>query len=649
MSFLARSDVGELRRRTGWMAVGMIVAFLALLGRAAELQLLRGDLHRQRALDNITGLAELPTTRGVIRDARGRVLAANRASYDVFVVPSVLDFDETWPRLVGLLGLSPAEAAEQKTKLEALAAKDSSRRNQQILLAVDVGRDVVAALETQQAELVGVDVVPGTVRHYPYGKSTAHVVGYLREVDAETLEREQDRGYRPGDRVGAVGVERRWESYLRGERGWRKVLRATRSAAKARLARDARFREEQEARTLPQPSQVQPVPGRDLTLTLDAELQEAAAEALRSFRAGAVVVVDVHTGRLLASYSSPAVEPDVASGAEGAEGVRAAFKAADSNPLRPARDRTTSAEYPPGSTFKPFTALAALGDGTISARTRVTCRGRHRFGNRWFGCNGVHGQVSLHEAMLESCNTFFYTLAERLELDRLAETATAFGFGAKTGLGLNPEIAGSVPTRSSYMREGDGRFRGGFTLLSAIGQGSTSVSVLQVALAYAALANGGTLYQPQVVSSIEGSDGTVVQDFPPRVLREIPLNPTHLALVKAGLLAGVTDRKGTAHAASLPGVDVAGKTGTAEVGDALPAGLSPAEAEFFRRDHAWFAGYAPAADPEIAIVVVAEHGGSGGKQAAPVAMRIVREWQKLKEARAAEDAAGRAASEEVTP
>jgi penicillin-binding protein 2 len=212
-----------------------------------------------------------------------------------------------------------------------------------------------------------------------------------------------------------------------------------------------------------------------------------------------------------------------------------------------------------------------------------------------------------------------------------------FGFGVKTGIGVNPESRGRMPTRAWYTRryKGEG-FRGGFTLLSSIGQGASTVTVMQLALSYAALANGGTLYQPQVVHSIETSDGTIVQEFPPRVRHIVDLPSDHLRLIRDALRGVVSDRDGTAHQEALSGVDMAGKTGTAQVSHVTPRGVDPKKVWYFNRDHAWFAGYAPSDAPEIAIVVLIEHGGGGGKNAVPVAMRVVRDWQELKSQRRTE-------------
>jgi penicillin-binding protein 2 len=252
------------------------------------------------------------------------------------------------------------------------------------------------------------------------------------------------------------------------------------------------------------------------------------------------------------------------------------------------------------------------------------------YGKRYFRCTGVHKHVNLHEAIVQSCNTYFYDLGTRTNIDDLAQIGGRFGFGAKTGIGVNPEARGRMPTRAWYTRRYRGAFRGGFTLLAAIGQGATTVNVLQLALAYSALANGGTLYRPQIVRSIETSDGTVVQDFPPRVRRLVEIDPQRLDILSRSLAGVVTDRTGTAHAERIEGVDLAGKTGTAQVSQIVHKGLEQTDVQYFNRDHAWFAGYAPSISPEIAVVVLVEHGGGGGKNAVPVAMQVVRDWQTRK-------------------
>lgn len=627
-----RSDVGEFRRRYRWMVLVILAGFLALFGRLLQLQVLEGDLHRAQARKNIIGELSLATTRGVIRDAFGKVLAANRPSYNVYAVPEQVDMEKTWPRVMQLMALDDGEREELTKKLMDARAAEGTRPSQQTLLRVDVDRDVVAALKTHEDDLKGVEVVPVPVRYYPHGELGAHLIGYMREIDPDTLARYEGRGYRAGDQLGAVGVERRWESYLRGQRGWRKVLRGINKRA---------AREDLEPKYLEEPRRLEPVPGRDVSLTVDIELERAIEKAMRGQLAGAVVVVDVRTGRLLAAVSKPSFDPNIVSGGSGLRAVRDSFRRLYADPLRPTLDKTISAAYPPGSTYKPFSALAALAEGVITPNTRFDCRGGYEYGRRFFRCTGVHGTVGLHEAIVRSCNTYFYHVGENIQIDSLARIGMDFGFGVKTGIGVNPEARGRMPTRAWYTRRYKGAFRGGFTLLASIGQGAATVTALQLALAYGALANGGTLYQPQVVRSIETSDGTVVQEFPPRVRRMVSVSESNLTSVKAGLTGVVVEREGTAYHETLPGTDMAGKTGTAQVSHVTPRGVDPGKVWYFNRDHAWFAGYAPARSPEIAFVVLVEHGGAGGKNAVPIGSRLVRDWDKLKEKRATARASAR--------
>lgn len=616
-----RSDVGEFRRRYRWLALVVFLAFSSFAVRLFILQVVQGDLHDAEARRNIIGESRLATTRGVIRDAYGRVLASNRPSYNVHVVPKKLDMKTTFPRLMELMQAGEADAGAMHDKVMNILEKGGARAEQQTLLQVDVDRDVVAAIETYRNELPGVRVVPSPVRAYPHGTLGAHMIGYMREVDAETLAEHPEADYRAGDRFGAVGIERRWESYLRGQRGFRRFIR--KKTKRERI-------EDLEERYLGEDREQDPAPGRDISLTLDIDLVRSAEKAMRGHLAGAIVVVDVRTGRVLVALSKPSFDPNIVSGGGGIAAIREAFNRYYSDPLTPTLDRTISAAYPPGSTYKPFTALSALESGLIDPSHQVDCRGGLEYGKRYFRCTGVHKHVNLHEALVQSCNTYFYDLATRTNIDDLAQVGTRFGFGAKSGIGVNPEARGRMPTRAWYTRRYRGAFRGGFTLLAAIGQGATTVNVLQLALAYGALANGGTLYRPQIVRSIETSDGTVVQDFPPRVRRLVEIDQRHLGLIASGLEGVVTDRKGTAYAERIEGVDLAGKTGTAQVSQITHKGLEKYDIQYFNRDHAWFAGYAPSVSPEIAIIVLVEHGGGGGKNAAPVAMQVVRDWQQLK-------------------
>lgn len=623
--FAQRSDTSEFRKRFRWIALAMTLVFLGLIGRLFQLQLLEGEEHAAIARENIIRRITLATTRGIIRDRNGNVLAASRPSYDVYVVPERLDMDVTWPRLAEYLALNVEERAELEEKLTRLRAHDK-KKQQQILLKEDISRDAVALLETHRSELnpgkyTGVRVSYVPVRYYPYGEIGAHVLGYMAEVSAEKLTRLRSAGYIEGDRLGATGVERAWESYLRGTRGWQKVIV------------DARGRRRQGGEEIiGEDRQEDPIPGRDLRLTLDAELQKAVHRAMRGELAGGVALVDVRSGRILALYSKPSYDPNALSGGSGKEVIRKSFRRLFSDPLKPALDKTVSGAYPPGSTFKPFTALAALEKGLINERLASQCRGFLTFGNRSFRCTHVHGATALHKAIAESCNVYFFRLASEYQvgMDIISELGKAYGFGAKTGLGINAEASGRMPTRAWMTLRNKGQYRLGFTLNAAIGQGATTVSVLQLALAYAALANGGTLYQPQLVKAVETSGGTVVQEFSPRVRRQLDVSPENLAMVQRALDAGVNTSGGTAYNARIEGVELAGKTGTAQVTRRVVRGVEAERVWYFNREHAWFAGYSPINSPEVAIVVLVEHGGAGGKHAAPVAFEVIKAYQELR-------------------
>lgn len=616
MQLIQRAAVSEFRGRIRWMAAVATVGILLLCVRMFYLQVIQGAYYSQLAEENILRKIYLPSTRGVIRDARGRVIASNRPSYNVYVVPRYFlrRLDETFPRFAQYLGLS----RDERERLEArIRQADGPRRDQQILVRADIDRETLAILETHRDELAGVTVIAVPVRTYPFGQLAAHAIGFLNEVSPEDLRNHPGEDYRPGDRIGRTGIERAWESILRGRRGWVRVDRDHRGVILSTRDEIARFGPDRRQ---------EPVPGRDLVLTLDMELMRAIERAFRqrNYPSGAAVVVDVHTGRVLALYSRPSIDPNIMS-----SGLSPALvREIDENPYRPRIDKAIYEDYFPGSTFKPFTALAALAANLVDPRARNTCRGRYVLGRRVFRCahGHVHGPVDLHEALVQSCNVYFYQLAETVTMDRIAQMAFDFGMGRRTGIGINQEATGFIPTRAWYAQRYPGQFRIGFTLNTAIGQGNTRVTVLQLALAYAALANGGTLFVPQLVERVQAPDGTTLQVFPPVVRRRVNVAQVHLDLIAAALRGVVAERLGTAHNSDIPEVEIAGKTGTAQVSRLAQRGEDPRRAWFASRDHAWFAAFAPYRNPEIAVVVFIEHGGSGGSEAAPVAAQIIRDY-----------------------
>lgn len=605
-----RREVGEFRKRYKWMALVVLLTFLVLLGRMAQLQLAQHDEWAAIARENITKTIRLPATRGIVRDARGRVIATNRPSYDVYLTPQLLS-DEDVDLVSELMGLAP----EQRAYLvQRLADVPLRRRMHQIEMFRDITRDQLAALETHDAELPGVDVVSRPVRTYPYGRLGAHAVGYLNEVSAEDLERAgPEADYRAGDQIGRMGVERGWEAYLRGQRGRRRVL----VDARGRRQRNATALAAEREEVTP------PTPGHDLVLTLDMELMRSIDQALAGHPSGAVVVVDVKSGRVRALYSKPSYDLNDISGGMS----RGAYRELLEDPFRPLIDKTIFESYFPGSTFKPISALAGLEGELIDPSERVECIGYYQIGTDRKRCTSAHGEVDMHDALVQSCNVYFYALAERVGLERLNLFAREFGLAQRTGIGINSEARGFLATRQWY-EERFGRFRVGDTLNTAIGQGNTRATLLQLALAYGALANGGTLYRPQLVESIREPDGALIEEFPPQVNRQVAVAEEYIELVSRGLWGVVNAPAGTAHEARIDGgVEVSGKTGTAEIAPGTPrTDVDPRRAWYFNRSHAWFAGYAPASDPEVAIVVLIEHGGAGGRAAAPPAMRILQDY-----------------------
>lgn len=609
MELTPKAGVGEMRERLRWMALVATVGVTLLVARLFHVQILEASHWSRLAEENVLRRIDIPSTRGVIRDARGRVIATNRPSYNVYVIPGYFR-GENFPRLAEYLGLN----RDERDRLEArMRGAEGPRRYHHLLARADIDREALALIETHRADFPGVSVIASPVRQYPFGELAAHAVGFLNEVNADDLREYEGRDYRAGERIGRSGIERAWESILRGRRGWVRLERDVRGLLLS--SRDLFDRLRPERRQ-------EPVPGRDLVLTLDMELMRAVDRAFRGRPSGAAVVVDVHTGRVLALYSKPSIDPNLMT-----RGIPALLsREIDENPYRPRIDKTIYESYFPGSTFKPFTALAGLEARLIDANTLANCTGRHVLGRRVFRCKHVHGPTSLHRALVESCNVYFYQLAEAVTMDRIAQMAFEFGLGARTGVGINQETPGFIPTRAWYAQHYPGQWRIGHTLNTAIGQGNTRVTVLQLALAYAALANGGDLFVPQIVERVEGPDGSVIQSFPPTLRRHVNVTSAHLAMVDSALAGVVADRFGTAHGAQISEVTVAGKTGTAQVSRIVRDPTDPRRGLTALRDHAWFAGFAPAENPEIAIVVLVEHGGSGGHEAAPVVTQVVRDY-----------------------
>ena len=604
------AELPEIRHRARYLSVLVALTFLGLAARLFYLQIVEGDSYYRMTADSIVRTVVLPAVRGQIRYHKGRVLATRVPSYDVQVLPSQLTHD-AYLRLRELLGPD----VEGVPTWEAIREEAEKGKDRTMVVAEDIKRDVMAQLETT-LDKPGIQVVSVRRRHYPFGTLASHAIGYMNDVSAEELRTRKDEGYRSGDTVGRTGIERQWEPYLRGQKGFERMVVNRRGLRRT----DVRI-----ADLVDGPISQAAVPGNNLVLTLDMDLQRIVERALRGSRAAAAVFLDVETGRILALASKPSFDPNLMSRGLSPEAVSRIL----SDRLRPFRDKALADTYNPGSTFKVITASTALEEKLITLEDKVRCAGYIQVGRRRFRCTKVHKAVNLHDAIVQSCNVFFYDLGARPGMmNRLAKFANEFGLGAPSGLGLNNEQAGFVPTEEWHRAQAsaDGKSEGfviGHALNTAIGEGATRVTVLQMALAYAAIANGGKLWLPQIVERVESPDGKVVEEFPPRVRRDVAVSAESLATIRSGLYGVVSDPKGTAYKARSHHIEVAGKTGTAQVYRGGRVGKDDPPLPYERVDHAWFVGYAPAAKPRIAFAVFVEHGGHGGSVAAPVAMEIV--------------------------
>jgi penicillin-binding protein 2 len=594
---LVRYDPGEYRERFTFFFWVILAAVCLLVLRLWYLQIIKGEDLLKRSENNRIRIREVKAMRGIVLDSRGVVLVENRPSYDVVIFP------EDVKDLKGLV-----------EKLEALYAKvgltfpmdyETIRENRRPFtpLRVDrnVSREKLALIETHSLELpgVGIDVMP--VREYYYGESMAHVIGYIGEVSREELERDKSSGYKSGDFIGKFGLEKALDPFIRGKAGGEQVEVNVVGRKVKTLGR------------------VEPVQGYRVLLTLDSQVQKAAWTAMEG-KAGAVVALDPRDGSVLALVSRPGFDPNLFN-----RGVSAdVWEKISSNPLHPMENRAIAGQYPPGSTYKLIVAAAALEEGIITPETAFNCPGHFDMGTRSFRCwrKHGHGRVSLHRAIVESCDVYFYNVGRLLGVDRLAEYAQAFGLGARTGVAMAGERRGLIPTRDWKLARFGVAWQPGETISIAIGQGYNTVTPLQLANAYAAVANSGEFFTPRIVKRIETDDGEIIEEFRPEKKAVLPVNQENVQLLKKALWGVVNEPGGTGGQARVAGRDVCGKTGTAQV-IGMAEGDDGSSYPYEYRDHALFVSFAPRDNPEIVVAVVAEHAGHGGSAAAPVAKKVL--------------------------
>lgn len=588
----SRLALAQVDRRFRFL-VALMVVVLGLLGlRLGLLQLGDHEQYAAQADDNRISLNALPPNRGLILDRRGRVLAENLPAYRLVVVPERADdLDDTLARLADIVPVS----ADERRRFDQQRAR--SRPFESITLKSNLDQEEVARLAIHRHRLPGVDIEPYLTRHYPHGGLFAHLVGYVGRIDERDRRRLEADRYRATTHVGKTGIERQYESRLHGMSGFERVE----TNAQGRVLRVLE-------RTDPQP-------GEDLRLNVDLDVQRAAYEALGEY-AGAVVVLEVQTGRVVALVSKPGFDPNLF-----VHGIsHADYDWLLAHHQRPLFNRVLSGGYEPGSTVKPFIALAGLDAGVVTPETEVFSTGQYRLPghSRTYGDwkAGGHGRVDLELALAESVNVYFYRLAVELGIDRISRELALFGFGRSSGLDLPGENSGILPTRSWKRATFNQPWFPGETVITGIGQGFTVVTPVQLARATAALAGRGETAAPALVGQRE----------PVQMVRH---DDAHWQAIHEGMEAVVHGASGTARAiGSRLNVRMAGKTGTSQVfgrpgEDEEADDREQDELPEFLRNHALFTGFAPAEAPRLVVTVVAEHGGGGSSVAAPIAASVM--------------------------
>jgi penicillin-binding protein 2 len=612
--------------RVAILGVLAVVVFCALFFRLWALQVISGERYLEDANNNQIRSFGVIAPRGSIIDRDGDVLVSNRAGTLVQIWPaaletlSVVERDQLLHRLSRLLGL----------KEQAVEAKVKERLRSDPLTPVTVDTTVdefkTAYLMEHQSEFPGVQITETYLRDYEQGAVASQLLGYVGEISPEQLAARADEGYAAGDRIGQTGIEAAYDTYLRGVRGEGRVL----VDALGRITSEREF------------SQL-PEPGENIRLTIDVDLQRAAEDALAygirlahdqgewAANGGALVAMNVQSGEILALASNPTFDPEIYVGRVEEKDLK---RLADRNANLPTMNRALAGAYPPGSTFKPFVALAALETGLLRRDEVIQCTGEEVIDGQTFSNWDPYKNepMTVSTALANSCDTFFYSLALRFYQRKdspLQRWSRSMGFGSGTGVDLGPEADGLVPTpawrRRTFKTEIDKLWTSGDSVQLAIGQGDLLVSPLQMTRAYAMIANGGLLVEPHLVKSIEepraeGEPPVVLRPYTPKPPREIGLDPTSLQVVQGALYDATHASYGTSqHVFGSFPVPIAGKTGTAEKFVKLPGFVG-------LRDQSWWCGYGPYDKPEIAVCALIENGGHGGTAAAPVALQVFEKY-----------------------
>lgn len=594
----------QFRARLLVAGVFMLVCFGLLVARFAYLQIVRHDYYHTRAEENRIALAPVVPNRGTIVDRNGVVLARNYAAYTLEITPSkVVDLEATIEELGTIIEIQPKDRRRFKKLL------DDGKNFESVPIRNRLSDEEVARFTAQRYRFPGVEVQARLFRDYPLGALGAHVLGYIGRIterDQQKIEERGDTGnYRGTDYIGKSGLEQSYEAELHGTTGFEQVEVDAGGRAQRLLNRTPA------------------IPGNSLTLTLDVELQKAVEQAFGN-RRGALVAIEPSTGGILAMVSMPTFDPNLF-----VDGIASAdWKALNESPDHPLINRAIYSAYPPGSTFKPFMALAALETGKRTAGQTIFDPGFFNFAGHQFRDDkkGGHGTVDMYKSIVQSCDTYYYMLANDLGIEGIARFMGGLGFGSRTGVDIDGEAEGILPSpewkKRRFKRPEQQKWYAGETISIGIGQGYNAYTPIQLAQAVATVANDGVMFRPHLVRYVVNSMTGTRHAIEPEPVRRLGYKPANLAVIKQAMVG--VNREGTgAKAFRGATYEVAGKTGTAQVFSLQGAQYKASALKERLRDHALFIAFAPIQQPKIALAVLVENGGFGAESAAPIARMVM--------------------------
>jgi penicillin-binding protein 2 len=620
----------------------LIIMASILFLRLWYLQILKGEEFKQSAEENRLKKIKIEAPRGMVFDRDRRILLDNHPTFNVAITPQYFRAASREQREATIGKLSKIVGMTPKAIQETLAKNRNQPSFQPVVIKKNLSMDEVSLIEMEKLSLPGVEVATGIRRTNVNGVIGSHLLGYIAEVDADELPRVNKtakRQYQQGDSIGKSGLEMQWENVLRGVDGEEYV--EVDAFGRKKVLND-RTVASSVYEIPPKPAE----PGKNIVLTIDEDLQQAAAEQFqKDNKTGSMVAIDPNNGEVLAMLSWPSFDP-----AEFSVGIRPEYyRQLITNEDKPLRDKTILDHYQPGSTFKIVSSLAGLEEGLINESTVVNAGYTFKFGSHVFHDwkVGGHGPTDVVKSLYRSVDVFYYKLGTRMDIDVLARYARALGLGQRTGIKLPGEIPGIVPDTAWKRRTQNADWYPGETLSVIIGQGALTATPIQLANMIATVANGGTVYRPRLLKYVEGQDGSLLEKSEPEVLRQTKFSAESLRLVRKGLQMVIEYEHGTAHSAFIPGIDAAGKTGTAQVvkytADTINKDCMHMERRY--RNNALFVAYAPVDDPKIAVAVVLEH-GCHGTAAAPIAMSVIKRYlQKLDPQKYSEEALKKARAE----